>query len=51
MGVAPLVHGWPPAQQSRAPLTTARAAYDLTLAVARRAYPVRLRATVTYYDP
>jgi PAS domain S-box-containing protein len=44
-------------QQSNAPqevlptLTTARAAHSLQLDEARRGYPVRLRAVVTYYDP
>ena len=32
-------------------LTTARAAHELTLKEAARHYPVRLTATVTYYDP
>jgi diguanylate cyclase (GGDEF)-like protein len=32
-------------------LTTARAAHDLSLPEAARAYPVRLHAVVTYYDP
>ena len=32
-------------------LTTAREAHDLSLEEATRAYPVHLRAVVTYYDP
>ena len=32
-------------------LTTARSAHQLTIPEAGRAYPVHLRATVTYYDP
>jgi signal transduction histidine kinase/DNA-binding response OmpR family regulator len=32
-------------------LTTARAAHELPVEEARRAYPVRLRGVVTYYDP
>jgi hypothetical protein len=32
-------------------LTTARAAHSLPFDQARRGYPVRLRAVVTYYDP
>ncbi|HEY3738947.1 MAG TPA: response regulator [Bryobacteraceae bacterium] len=32
-------------------LTTARAAHELTIAEAVRAYPVHLIASVTYYDP
>jgi diguanylate cyclase (GGDEF)-like protein len=32
-------------------LTTTRAAHQLTVAESRRAYAVRLRAVVTYYDP
>lgn len=42
------------AQIPRGPLptlTTARAAHDLSLEEAARAYPVHLRAVVTYYDP
>jgi hypothetical protein len=45
------------AEQSRNPqaplrtLVTAREAHDMTLEEAARAYPVRLRAMVTYYDP
>lgn len=44
-------------QQSNAPrealptLTTAHAAHSLQADEARRGYPVRLRAVVTYYDP
>jgi len=37
--------------QPLAILTTAHAAHSLTLEEAARKYPVRLRATVTYYDP
>jgi diguanylate cyclase (GGDEF)-like protein len=32
-------------------LTTARAVHQLTVAEARRAYPIKLHAIVTYYDP
>lgn len=32
-------------------LTSARQAHDISLAEAARAYPVRLRGVVTYYDP
>jgi len=32
-------------------LTTASAAHELPVAESRRAYPVRLRGAVTYYDP
>lgn len=32
-------------------LTTARAVHQLTTAEAKRGYPIRLHATVTYYDP
>lgn len=43
-----------PSQQSRAPLRTlvkAREVHDLPLAEASRAYPVHLRAVLTYFDP
>jgi PAS domain-containing protein len=43
-----------PLNPSRDPLptlTTARAAHSLPFDKARRGYPVRLRAVVTYYDP
>jgi signal transduction histidine kinase/CheY-like chemotaxis protein len=32
-------------------LTTTRAAHQLTIPEARRAYPVRLQVVITYYDP
>ena len=38
------------AQQHLPTLTTARQTHSLTLAEANRAYPVHLRAVVTYYD-
>jgi diguanylate cyclase (GGDEF)-like protein len=45
-----VVTGFVPPYQSAA-LTTAHAAHSLSPAEARRAYPVHLRAVVTYYDP
>ncbi len=44
----PALHG----QEAGLPiLTTARAAHQLTIEESARAYPVRLRGVVTYYDP
>lgn len=39
------------ANQGFAPITTAYAAHEITLRQAKQERPVRLRATVTYYDP
>ena len=50
MDIVP-AQGRPASGEIHRPLTSARAAHDLSLAEARRAYPVHLRTTVTYYDP
>ncbi len=53
-GLAALAKSPPSAPESAAKLrviTTAREAHNLTAEEARRAYPVHLRAVVTYFDP